>query len=380
MFIPSRTDAVCHYWPFATVGLIAARLALTSAYYLGGVDIEASPFGASAIAPLVSLDLYSLIFECLMLWVLGIVVEGKLGWAKYLATLAVLILVTILVNFVVGSPQAMLATSAHGYTAPVAGLIAIAAVWAPVNHIEVDWYYYMGRSVEFQVPIAMGAVVVFGLNTLVVLLIGSSAFGLFAHLATTGVGAVLAVVMLKAELVDCEGWDIFHVWANDPGGVQEQAALREQKATEREDRRKQQAEQLKEDASVQVRKYLESGNADAAKTLVDKLGASGADIHLGEADLTKLVNALHKKKQWAESAPLMAWLIRVAPDRADRVRLLLAQICVAELERPGRAIDLLAETDVPGLPPKQQQLAAKIIARAEAMQASGLVELDDDQW
>jgi hypothetical protein len=62
------------------------------------------------------------------------------------------------------------------------------------------------------------------------------------------------------------------------------------------------------------------------------------------------------------------------------VRVKLAQICVVELGRPGKALDLLAEVDSNKFPEQQQALIKKIAARARQMQDEGVVELDVETW
>ncbi len=62
------------------------------------------------------------------------------------------------------------------------------------------------------------------------------------------------------------------------------------------------------------------------------------------------------------------------------MRLKLAQICVVELARPARALELLDQIDLERRPPEQQRLAQKIAAKAAAMQEEGVLEVDDGAW
>ena len=101
---------------------------------------------------------------------------------------------------------------------------------------------------------------------------------------------------------------------------------------------------------------------------------------MDRAELQAIVGGLHKARQGKDSAPYMAEWIERFPDGADPVRIKLAQICVVELEKPGKALDLLAEVDVGRLPEKHAALVRKITAKAEAMQAVGVVELDAEGW
>jgi hypothetical protein len=76
----------------------------------------------------------------------------------------------------------------------------------------------------------------------------------------------------------------------------------------------------------------------------------------------------------------MAEYISRLPEQAISVRITLAQICVLELQRPGKAIDLLKGIDSKPLPEKQATLVKKIRARANQMSQEGVVELDVETW
>ena len=93
-----------------------------------------------------------------------------------------------------------------------------------------------------------------------------------------------------------------------------------------------------------------------------------------------MIARLHKQKRWRESCPLMAELMDRFPAESQMVQIKLAQICVVELQKPGRAIELLQGLNLRELPEKTLDLVKKIALRAKQMQAAGVVELDDDQW
>jgi hypothetical protein len=93
-----------------------------------------------------------------------------------------------------------------------------------------------------------------------------------------------------------------------------------------------------------------------------------------------MIQWLHGKKRWSESAPFMARFIEANPGRADAVRIKLAQICVLELMRPGKALELLAPINTATLAEKQRGFVERIRAKALEMQHEGVVELDTDTW
>jgi hypothetical protein len=76
----------------------------------------------------------------------------------------------------------------------------------------------------------------------------------------------------------------------------------------------------------------------------------------------------------------MAELVERFPAGADAVRIKLAQICVVELNRPGKALELLSELDAASLPNEHVMLARKIRTKARQMQSEGVLELDSEDW
>ena len=103
-------------------------------------------------------------------------------------------------------------------------------------------------------------------------------------------------------------------------------------------------------------------------------------LKLDRDELLAVIKGLHAAKRWRDSAPYLAELIQRFPAGADAARIKLAQICVVELNRPAKALELLAEVDLQRLPELQAAFAKKITSKAEQMQAEGTYELDADAW
>jgi hypothetical protein len=254
----------------------------------------------------------------------------------------------------------------------------MAAVWAPKNEISV-WYLVFIRPGTFDVSI-LTVVGLYSLYEVVILIFsGSEAGTSWLHLGGFLLGVPVAVLLLKSGIVDCEGWDFFHVWSGNYGGFREEPKPLD--VSEELDARRQQREAaLLADAQTQLAAYLDGGNTDAAFLLYQKMKNVGSGLTLDRVQLRAMIKGLQVAGRWHESAPLMADFIERFPDAADPMRLKLAQICVVELQRPGKAIDILAEINARHLLPGQMALAKKIAAKAERMQADGLVEIDTEDW
>lgn len=388
MFFPISTDAPVYYWPIATVALIVLNCVAfvftgpgeplpDSGWVLQhGNGLHPMEWVTSAFA---HAGFWHLFGNMMALWVFGLVVEGKLGWRRFLACyLAIGVGENILEQMVMlgysGPPNGSLGASTAIY-----GVMAMAAVWAPKNDITFFYWFVMFAG---TVDIAIGwiAGVYVGLDLLVLLLSGLNMSSSWLHVAGAVIGFPLGITLLKRNIVDCEGWDMFHVWSGDYGATAQREKENEEFSKKLDQRRREKADEQRAAATEQVQAYLHNGNAEAAKRLMDKMQESSCDIALDVDDLGKLITGLHEAKRWRESAPLMARLIELAPDRTDAVRLKLAQICVVELDRPGRALELLSETNMADLPQPQRKLAGKIARKAQQMQTAGTVELDDGDW
>lgn len=387
MLIPYSTDAPVYHWPLATVGLIVANLLVFVGVVsgnLGPVENWVLSYGDGLhpqqwmLSTFMHGSLEHLIGNMLFLWVFGLVVEGKLGWWKFLACyLGIGVTQSMCEQLIMlgyeGDPNGSL-----GASAAIFGLMAIAAVWAPMNNINfVLGFWY--RATDFEVNISVVAACYTGFEMLMLMLTGGAEGSSWLHLGGMAIGFPLGVVLLKTGQVDCEGWDLFHVMSGDYGSFKKEPAPAEIFAKVDARQRKRDEGQLT-GAKEQFALYLKNGNPAAAFLLYEKMKQVVGGLQLDRGELLALIKWLHSEKRWADSAPFMAELIERFPDQADPIRIKLAQICVVELGRPGKALDLLAEVDMTKQPEAQTALVKKIAAKARQMQNEGEVELDVEAW
>jgi hypothetical protein len=192
-------------------------------------------------------------------------------------------------------------------------------------------------------------------------------------------GLPLAIVLLKKRVVDCEGWDAFHVWQGDYGAFKKEPEPAEIFA-KADAHCEAKHNQMLLDTKQQVRKFLKEGNPLAAVKLREKVKAAGGRLTLDRDELLAIIQALHAAKRWTDSASYMGEFINRFPEQADGMRIKLSQICVVEFERPAKALELLAEVDKSKLPEQNVNLLKRIAAKARQMQAEGVVELDVESW
>ena len=385
LIIPYSTDAPIYHWPVATVSLIVANTIIFFAAFTGSLpnpEQWVMPYGQGFTPAqwLLSMFMHAnfdhLLGNMLALWVFGLVIEGKIGWHRFLVCY-----LAIGIGQSIGEQtlQIMLAGEGGslGASSAIYGLLAMAAVWAPKNDIIVFYWFFFIFAGTFEISIMIVALLYIGLDVLLMFFVGFNSSS-WLHVGGAMLGAPLAIVMLKRGIVDCEKWDIFHVLRDDPGGREEKKReLDPARLTERKQHRD---AQTLDKARQQLDFFFQAGNYLAGYKLVQKMQSVGGGLQLSGSQLQKIVAAMHREKQWRESCPLMAELIRRYPDKSQLIQVKLAQICLVELQKPGRAIDLLKALDLRALPPEQLSLVKKIAQRAKQMQAEGVVELDDDQW
>jgi membrane associated rhomboid family serine protease len=429
--IPMGTDAPIYHWPYATVGLIVLNVALLFAVppvptaprldedgeVIEDVD-DVSTFDRYALAigdgrlhpvqwvthNFLHYGFVHLAGNMLFLWAFGIVVEGKLGPLKYLLTyLAIGTLHGALM-------QALLMRSgldghAAGASAVVYGLLAVCMIWAPRNEVNCIAILFLGfRTFVFHWDLYYTTVALLYIGEQVVGLVVWGALGgmvmitELGHLSGAFWGTVVAVALLKAGLVNCEGWDVFSLWTKD-----RKLAKDWKKRGDRLDRQK---ENLR--SSVKANTRAKSSNRDAAggadgpsreeraaaavrriRSLIDDGDISGALAAYDKSartlfdwpsqpDLFGMIKALHARGAEADSIRLMRDHCRNYPGESARIRLKLAQVLIRDRRRPVAALRVLEEIPAGSLPAELESTRQKLARQADQLREEGVLELEED--
>lgn len=287
MIIPVNTDAPIYHFPFACIGIIVINC---FAFLVTGWGLmeNVDRWGPWALAygdglhpvqwitsNFIHMGLAHLIGNMVFLWGFGLVVEGKLGWWRFLLVyLCVGILQcaveqTIMLGFdpeeaaehfvaetvdlddyfdeetiaemeasglspeeieeqkeqlqqnidnLVSETAATYAQfqGSCGASAVIYGMLAIALVWAPKNELTV--FVLAGfRAFTFEVTIMSFSAWYIGLEILTATFQGFAIASSTLHLMGAAAGFAVGTVMLKKEMVDCEDWDLFAVLSGNYG-------------------------------------------------------------------------------------------------------------------------------------------------------------------
>jgi membrane associated rhomboid family serine protease len=431
--IPTGTDAPIYHWPYATVGLMILNAALLFLVppHLSEPEVDDEGNVVEARAEVPTFERYALALgdgtvhpvqwvthnflhygfmhllgNLIFLWSFGIVIEGKLGALKYLvAYLAIGTLHGALVQTLL--MKSGLDAHAAGASAVVYGLLAMCMVWAPRNELNCLFIFWIGFRIwvrEFDLYF----------TTVALWYIGEQLFGLafwggaagrimvseMGHLSGAFWGALVAFALLKANLVDCEGWDIFSVWKRykelgrqwkERGARQEreQKQLRETvKARAREDRARAKASRNVDDdgpdaaalsatAVKKVQKLIDQGDIPAALHAYDKAARTQVNWPPRQ-DLYTMIKSLHARGAEADSLPLMRDHCRYYPADSAKVRLKLAQVLLRDRQRPVAALRVLGEIPAGSLPPDLESARLKLVRHADKLREEGVLELEED--
>lgn len=397
--IPIGTDAPVYHFPWGTIGLIAINvlvLAAGTAGLLPPVEELAPQFGlvhGAGLLPwqwVTSNFLHAgwphLLGNMVYLWPFGLIVEGKLGWRRFLAVyLGIGVAECLLEQVCLAGPGLTL-----GASSIIFGLMAIAAVWAPRNDIEVAygiWAPFFARVDTFDLPVMWLCGLLFATEGAIAAWlnfpIGSELF----HLVGAALGAGVGFSLLRAGQVDCEGWDVLSLRRRRR---REQPVLRtnpsilDGRSAELEalppDVAQQKQTQRKMRALTRIHQRLSAGDAPGAWSELQRTQQVLSDFQLGPRDAVRLAQALVDAQAWTEAVAAYEGVISRFPAEADAARLIAAEILIHRQRRPAAALKHLRALDVQSLTKEQSRQFAALQKEAETLVDSGVVELEGQAW
>ena len=381
VLIPYNTDAPLYHFPYATIGLIAVNV-IVFGVTLRADELEVVPWTLQfghGLHPLqwvtnnfLHAGIMHIAGNMFFLWGFGLVVEGKLGWLRFLA-----LYLTIGAIYGAIVQSAMLGSHglALGASGAIFGLLVIALIWAPKN--EMSCFLWLFRPVLVELPITIFAATYLIWQGVVAWLSNFSMSSAMLHLTGAGVGAVFGVALLKLGWVDCEGWDLFALWKGQIGS-RRQPMLRTTQPASPPQPVPLDAQQT-QFLGTALRNRLKCGDAAGAAQLYKQQRASQPAWNPNAADLMALIQALHQQKLWSESVSPMMDYLRQHPENSARVRLKLAQILIEADHRPAKALKVLSKAEPSELPVELQAIYKKLVDRAKRQHATSEVEFADDE-
>ena len=398
--VPIGSNAPLYYFPWGTIGLMAlcTLVLLGSA---GGLlppvpDLIASyglvhGEGLHPVQWLTSNFLHDgwvhLIGNLLFLWPFGLIVEGKLGWPRFVPLyLGLGVAESLLEQLCLTGPGVSV-----GASSAIFGLMAVALVWAPYNDIEMVygvWDPLGEKWGSFDFPVLWLSVLMIAKEAALAAWLDFPVGSELFHLVGAAIGFGAGASILQAGLVDCEGWDLWSVLKGRrreravtlhtearvlDGRSGEMAALSDDEARELETGRKVRA-------LTRLHYLLAEGRAPEAWEEVHRTRQIIDGFRLGERDLTRLGQALLNAGHWREATEAFEEFIERFPHEADVARMIVAEILIGQQKRPAAALRKLGPVNRDRLGKTYLRRYESLIAEAEALIDSGVIELEGQPW
>ncbi len=321
-----------------------------------------------------------LIGNMIFLWAFGLIVEGKVG---SLVFLAIYMGIGTLYGFVlqmgtlvVGLDQGM----ALGASAAIFGLLAFCVAWAPANEFEIFWGSFM-RMGTFEISVlSYGAIFLFK----ELFFWAMNHFQMSSellHLLGFLVAMPVALWMVKAGRVDCEGWDIFSYLNGTTGSDSSIHRANKRRASQGKGgtkgagkgssgaERKRIASQLQE----QVTQAITSGEYDLAIRLQEKITSSNPNSSWRQNDLYLTIQGLLKEKRFSDAVPLLEQHIEKFDLQRFTLQKLLIKIWLQE-QRPQQAIKYIRGINAAFLEPEEKKQLRELAVHARKLIEAGVVD------
>ncbi len=373
MLFPLRTDAPVHHRPWATMGIIAVNVAVMI-WTLGADDsgVRRLVLEYGRWAPwqwLTSVFLHAswfhLVGNMIYLWVFGLVVEGKIGWWRFLALYGTIAAAS-------GMIEQTLLLGAHGgsvgASGAIFGLIAVAMVWAPENEVEC-LFVFVPAPREIDLSIRDLGIIYVAIEAFWALVGGFTIRSEVLHLLGFVVGLPIGVAMLRRGWVDCEGWDWFSrrdyraapTHATKPRAAENPPETTPRRAPERP-------------AAQRFDELMRAGDIDGALRLHAVCSDDERPL-LSPSDRERLVGALVDADRAADARPVVGALLHDDPGN-PRMGLVEARLLVRE-RRLVKAQGILSAIAGRLEDDAQREAHAELAAEAASLHAAGALEFDE---
>ena len=390
MLFPYNTNAPIYHFPYGTLGLIVINaLVFFSTTFSAVTEQEFESLiwlclQFDRINPIQWLtnnfmhaDIVHLVSNMIFLWTFGLVVEGKLGWKRYLlAYVTIAITSSCFTQFFMfvftNSPSFAL-----GASGVIFGLMGIALLWAPMN--DMKCFVYLGVfSRVIEIPIYGVCGFYFAIQVLCWTMSGFQMSSEALHLIGLAFGLPIGLALLARGDVDCEGWDIFNVWRGNEIEASRESLLRRRGH-----------HQILQQAAAEQTAMVENAHRLLQRAIEEQRHAVVVALYkkhehlldegklLNATELAAVVSAMHRCENWTESLPLLRLGIEKHASLTTPFRLRYAQVLLQHAEQPRRALKELEQLPAE-LPPNLDQRRDQLRRHAQRQIDSGTIEFQSE--
>jgi len=392
--IPISTDAPIYHFPFATIALMLANFVcfvvtgggdpdrtmpwVLEWGHVNPVEWVTSMFAHAGIGHLIG--------NLFFLWGFGLVVEGKIGWWRMLATYMAIGIVQAAFIQVIMLPWHV--GGALGASSAIMGLMAISLVWAPKNDLKV-FLFLAFRPLVFDVTIMWYSVFYLGWELVVWSLFDQMGMGTAAlHLSGAMFGFAAGVLFLKKGWVDCENWDLFRVLSGNYGRFADSSttvgsyadprlmfgtdvAVKNERA---DNSHKAQNGRLLKSINL----LIDQGDVITASEKLFDLRLKDSESRLSEKRLKKLSVGLLRANMPDDAEIYVEEYIERFSDNCAWARVRMAQLLLTHHRRPNAALQMLKQVRLSELHADQQATAKKIAIAAKKVVRAGVQDAEPE--
>ena len=324
-------------------------------------------------------DFLHLLGNMLWLWTFGLIVEGKIGWRKFLAVYMGIAVVEGFMEqtLMLGMEPAPWNCSV-GASSIIFGIMAMAMIWAPANDVHCN--VMLIPTALFSVPVAGlgGFYLIYSVIIAVFFTVdgeGITPTSELLHALGGVVGLVVGVVMLHFKMVDCENWDLFSVWAGRNRMSREELAELASTKTDFESLEKTHVDK----GVAQIREILrEQSSPQLAYRAHLSMKQKYENWSLPDAEFLMIIKQLCDQKLWDDATLAMGEYLQTPRSKQDQVRLKLASILLDQLGRPSQCVSVLAKVDKNQLNEREKAISRQLTAKASKMKDKGVIDTLED--
>jgi putative Mn2+ efflux pump MntP len=266
-----------------------------------------------------------------------------------------------------------------GANAAIFGLLALCGAWAPANEFTLAWRFGL-----MDITILMYGFIYVVSEGIGLAIRGFAMSTELLHIMGFAIAFPLGLWMVRAGLVDCEGWDLFSYLQGTTGKDskvgQDKIREREKKAAEKEKLENQKANLLSAPAEQgkklqsQVEQAIDQGEFALAIKIQNRIASSNQTVGWRQQDLYRVIQGLLKAKNYADATPMMELYIESFDANRFEMQVSLIKIWL-QAQRPRKALEYMQGLNQAFLAPLQIEQLQKLATYARKQIADGIVEV-----
>lgn len=383
--IPTATDAPCYHFPFATIGMIVLNTFILILQFAFPDAAEFFILRHSILNPITWFSsccmhggISHLVGNMIGLALCGLIIEGKVGWWKFIA---IYFAIGVSANAFEHIVMFWFSNGGSlGASGVIFGMLAIIMIWAPENKVNLTYFgllFYYPVCGTFTVSIVGFCFFMIGMEFLTVWFSFFKMSSAMLHMIGVMPGAIIGYVMVKKRLVDCEGYDLMSVHSGREG-QRVLTLAQEREAKETRKKMKAEAQAARQHGLQRVEAYIQQGHFEFAWKRFGLLKRDNPSLVLSERDHVAIINGL-----WANPASrskaigVMDSYLKSYTTLRVPIVLNQAKFMLEVEDRPRQCIKIVRQIDGEVMQGKHLKLAEMMIRKAKRKIGEGSLDLTE---